>query len=832
MPNIFILPLIYTINKILYLKFYTQHILQILSCKTVALLFVFSLIYACNVTKNVPDNQFLLKKNIIEIDNKNINKEEIVNYIKQRPNRRALFNTIPFKLFVYNYSQRNRLSITKIIFPNGKISRWLNKVSGEKPVVYDGMQKRKSIKQIKSYLKNKGYYNTEITSKDSIVANKKIEIYYNIKAKTPYKIKRLNNKITDLDIHQIFNADTTNSLIKKGELFDLDNIQKERQRIEYLLQTKGYYYFSKEYVHYDVDSSLKSHNVNINVKIKNNVRKVMDDLFIEEEHVKQKIKNIYIYVNFDQKQALANPEEYYSRNDTIKSGTNVFYIYQDILNIKSRVIEQANYIKSGDVYDIRNIDATNRHLSLLKQFKTVTINFDISKDNENIPQDLLDCYIYLAPFHRQSTTFEIEGTSSSGYVGAAGNIMYQNKNLFRGAEILDIKFTGALQMRKNIVEETSQQNLFYNTIEYGTTASLHFPKLLLPVKKKDLIKKYSPKTLVSGSYNYQKRPDYTRTIANASFGYYWKDLRYGRHSITPLKVNFVEIPETTQEFLNSIENTYREQSYHDFLITEVDYSYSFNNQKFGKNKDFMFVIFNFEASGNGISTASKFMYDIKSNEKFTVYGRTFSQFVRADLDFRYYNVLSSSNRLVYRGFFGAGLPYGNSDVLPFVKHYFGGGANDIRAWSVKTLGPGGFYSSPSAYSNQTAELKLEANLEYRFDMFWMLKGAFFIDAGNIWTINNLDERDNAQFKINEFYNQIAVGAGFGTRIDLDFLIFRVDLGIKIINPAPAQKIVNPNDLTIEYIPVENPIFKDKWVLNSANISWDSPVLNIGIGYPF
>ena len=455
----------------------------------------------------------------------------------------------------------------------------------------------------------------------------------------------------------------------------------------------------------------------------------------------------------------------------------------------------------------------------LNIFRIINI-FYKETDANNRNQQLLNCYIQLTPYTTQSYSVEVEGTNTSGNVGVAGNINYKHNNLFKGAEIFDLKLKGALQLQRAVVENQTSQVLF-NTIEFGTETKIDIPKFLLPLNSEHFYMKYYPKTSISLSYNYQKRPDYTRSIANFGFGYYWKSSKFSKQIVKPIDVNYVNIPYITTEFDSLITGTYLENSYKNFFIPEASYSFIYNSQSLKKHRDFMFFRANLEASGNSLYS----LYDLFSEPKnkdgsYELLGLRFSQFVRADFDLRYYNVLDKSNTFVYRAYAGLGVPFGNSEVLPFVKQFYSGGATDIRAWQVRSLGPGSYKVPPlvigndtiNTYPNQSADFKLEANYEYRFDLFWILQGAFFIDAGNIWSINKKDKREGALFKFNKFYKDIAIGTGLGLRFDFSFFLLRFDLGVKARDPLEPRN--------------------NGWILGYRKIKYNDWMFNIAIGYPF
>ena len=334
------------------------------------------------------------------------------------------------------------------------------------------------------------------------------------------------------------------------------------------------------------------------------------------------------------------------------------------------------------------------------------------------------------------------------------------------------------------------------------------------LKKENFIKKYNPTTTLLAAYNYQAMPFYTRTMANATFGYNWRAGNYQEHIINPLQFNIVKLISIDSAYAVRIESSsYLAYSYKDIMILGGGYSYIFNNQIIKKSKDYWFLRINAEASGNMLSLVEKFSGAKKTDGSYYLLGQPFAQYVRTDFDLRYNYILNDVSSLVYRGFFGIGIPYGNSKAIPFEKQYFGGGANGIRAWQVRSLGPGSYvHDTATTFLNQTADIKLEANAEYRFKLFWILEGALFLDAGNIWTYHYDPARPGAQFQFNKFYKDIAVGTGTGFRFDFKFVIGRVDVGMKLRDPLIQSG--------------------SKWIIMNRPYERNDFTLVLGIGYPF
>jgi outer membrane protein assembly factor BamA len=604
-------------------------------------------------------------------------------------------------------------------------------------------------------------------------------------------------------------ADTASSLIRQGSLFDTDLLQEERARIESMLHQYGYFNFSKEYVYYRADSLRLSRQVDLYIFFRNYLIRDPDGNYIEVPHRKYQINKVSVYLDYDPKLALVNMNDYVAGLTSTRYDGFIF-LYTGKPETNPAIVAQSIFIFQGEEYNIGNVQQTYKHLSSLRIFKLVNIEFsepDSSSQYENGTYPL-DCNIQLAPLTLQNYAVELTGTNSSGNFGVAGNLNYQHRNLFRGAENFSFGIKGAIETLKE-----SYDRGYGNMVEFGFESRITIPKFLLPLRHESFIRKYRPKTNFSIAYNYQRRPDYTRTVANTTFGYTWRGNVFNTHFVNPLEINLVRLPNTTDEFWDYIRDTYLEHSFEDKLIQAVSYSFLFNNQDIQKMTDFFYLRYHAESSGLLLSSASMMRGNKNQNNRYELLGTEFSQYIKSDLDFRYYRIIDQLSSMVFRVFAGAAWPYGNSIAMPFEKQYFSGGANGLRAWQVRNLGPGSYLeSTPSSYPNKTADIKLEGNFEYRFKLFWLLEGAMFVDAGNIWAIRSEDEREGVLFKWNTFYREIAVGTGLGARMDFTYFIFRLDLGLKIKDPA---------------MPVGQ-----RWIPGTRGFTIDDLQLNLAIGYPF
>lgn len=757
--------------------------------------FIFS---ACQTAKYVPDGKKLLVKNEIVTDNDVFPDRQYEGFIRQKPNKK-IFGFWRFHLGLYNLSNSEKET---------GIGNWLRKI-GEPPSIYDPNLASKSKGQISTYLYNKGYHNPSIS--DSLeISGFKAKQNYIINMGDPYIIRGFelfsSDLVMDNNIRSLLSSDSVNFALKPGDRFDKDILQNERKRLTADLKELGYYDFSKEYIYFSADTFLTEKLVDLKLGIKPLEESIDKELVVE--HKQFRINEIRVVGDFDPLEYMQNPTGYFANSDTIEF-SGIDFIFNDRLSVRKNLLHSSIYFNEGDLFKQSSVDKTNRTLSGLQNFKTINFRFD---PVESITADsigLLDCLIELSPMTRQSYDISLEGTNSSGNLGMAGNLIFNHRNLFRGAENLELKFRGAIEFLTNAKSDINQM------IEFGVQTRLNVPQFWLPVNIEQFQKKYSPRTNITFDYNYQLRPEITRTIASAGFGYQWKSTKFFNHRINLIDLNYVNVTDMSDQFREQITGTYLESSYRSHVIPALNYSFTFSNQELSKQRNFFFVQFRPEVAGNLFNLVSKVSGAKKYPEGYLFFDTPYSQYFMSDLDVRFYHVNNESNRFAFRVFGGASYPYGNAEVMPFEKRYFSGGSNGIRAWQVRSLGPGSYIlpdDQEDLYPNQLGDIKLEANMEYRFDLFWYLKGAVFLDAGNIWTIRPDDDQPGANFAWNRFYNEIAVGTGAGLRLDLSFVVARLDLGMKVRDPA---KPGGPG-----------------WLPFSRKIRSSDFMLNFAIGYPF
>ncbi|MEN8228993.1 MAG: BamA/TamA family outer membrane protein [Bacteroidota bacterium] len=731
----------------------------------------------------------------IESGKGDIDNRRLHDYVKQKPNKKIIF----WKFYLSLYSLSNPEK------DNG-FHNWLRRI-GEAPVIYDEDLRRRSAEQLRLYLQNKGFYNVEVTD-TTILKNRMASVHYKVVPNQPYRIRNINYFFQDATLAPMVLADTTSNSFKSGELFDVDALQEERVRIETLLRDSGYYAFNRDYIYYSVDSSFQSHQVDITLDIQNYPTLARNGRTIHVDHPVYKIRDVYLITDYEvmSDEPSADSGSVNRKNTILYDGVNI--VYGQKPNIRPGVVTQKNYIIPNALFDASNVQRTYRNLSSLSAFSKVNIRFNEAEAET----PMLDCEVIVVPAVRQAYQIKLEGTNSGGNIGAAANLSYRHRNLFGGSEQFDLSFKGAIETLKENVSDSAFTGLNLMQ-EFGVEARLRIPKFLLPFKTEQFIRKYNPQTNLRLSYNFQKRPDYIRTLANASFGYDWKGSENLMHKIYPIEASLILTPYKSDEFQDWLDGKYLFYSYEPHLIIDTRYSMIWSNQKLLKNQNFQDIRLNLETAGNLLYAGYSLLAPDPGDDNYQLLGVDFAQYLKADIDFRSYTFLYEDVLLVLRGFAGVGYAYLNSAAMPFEKQYFSGGANSIRAWQVKSLGPGS-YNDPdeSDYPNQTGDVKLEANMEYRFKLFWKLEAALFLDVGNIWSLSSEDDREGAGFEFNRFYRELAVGTGVGTRFVSSFFVFRLDLGIPLRNPYPLAGA--------------------NWLPGNSGVAWNDLTFNLAIGYPF
>ncbi len=714
---------------------------------------------SCQTTKYVPDGKYLLYKVKVIPDIKSIKSYDVISYLRQTPNPK-LFDAIPFNLGLYSLSSPDTALW---------INRFLRKV-GDPPVIYDSTLTVSSVLELKKYMENKGYGNAVVTS-DVTYKKKKAYVTFKIKAGDPYTINKFRYGITDNDIKQIVLADSVNTLVKEGDNFDIDVLESERVRITKLLKNNGYYEFDKDYIGVIADSTIGNHLVDVMMYVKPMKRIVGKDLYKTEPHSKFTIRNIYYVALEDYMQAtdtsiISKLKQKSYKDITIRSNVNL---------IRPRALYRKTLLDPNTVYNESLVDKTYAKLSSLHIFKYLNIATEQVGDSAD---KQLDCFVVMTPDKVQSISAQIEGTNNEGDFGIAGKLTYTHGNIFRGGEVFKFSIRGG---NESLIGKRSIWDI-------ATEASFGLPILLCPFLKRDFLRNNNTNTEIYANFSYQIRADYSRIIAGTGIRYKWNDKKMINHQFDLFDFNYVYLPYMSDTLKKTIDKSMLKYSYEDHLIMRMGYTIAYSNQKPNSLQNSYSIRGSVETSGNllyGISVAAK--ANTNSNGSYLVGRIPFAQYVKADFDFAFRHVVDKKNSVVYHIGLGAGIPYANSNILPFEKRYYGGGANSVRGWSARSLGPGNYAAVSSAidYMKQSGDINLNLNIEYRTKLVWKLELAAFLDAGNIWTLND-EGTAEGQFKFNRFYKQIAFGYGIGLRLNFDFFVVRLDWGLKAYDPARAS----------------------------------------------
>ena len=771
---------------------------------------------ACNSTKRIPEGSYLVSKVRIKTNGFGIHISDLEPFVKQKPNRKAL-GKFPLGLWVYNLANPERLKIktekykAKMAAINaarveqGKDPKPEEKLFleqalmniGEPPVIYDSSATLNTVKQFERFCKTKGYFNCSV--KDSVVLNnKRAQIYYTLQLGKPYRIQKIKYDIEDKSLLPILANDSAERKLAIGKLLDLDQLQRERDRITRKLNNHGYFAFSKEFIYFKLDTSFNTHEANIELVIKQNIvtNRLASDSAKDFPHLQYTIKSITI-------------QEEEGGTDTLHLG-NISIIYKKQLIFKPKLLTGALSFYPGSLYQADAVEATYRRLSQLRAFKTVAIQFELCPGTLN----QLQCKIALSAVKKQNFTIAAEGSNTGGDLGIMGNVSYQNKNLFGGAEVFELKIKGGLEVQELIYQSKPGINTL-NTKEFGPEVNLNFPRFI-----------FNTKTTFSLLSNYQESPDYSRLMNKVTFGYTWKIGKKITHIWNPLELGYIKVnlDPAFESLINGSNNILLENSYQPHLVPDGKYTFIYNDQVGDKSQDHHYLRFSLESSGNvfrGLFSLAKVNTD--ANNSYEIDGIPFSQYLRTDVDYRYYKRVSDGQNLVFRFAGGIGKTLPNLETLPFEKSFYGGGSNDIRAWPIRTLGPGSF--SGNTNFSQIGDMQLEGNFEYRFKLLRQLNGAWFVDAGNIWLLHPNATYPGGDFQADRFYKEIAVGSGFGARFDFSFFIVRLDLGIKLRDP----QLPDGDRWVIQHL------FDNAWLnqySQAHGVGYSYFNFNLGIGYPF
>lgn len=679
---------------------------------------------SCSATRQVPDGAYLLDRVEVKSDQKGFDASQLAPYIRQRP--------------------------------NSKLSAALKKPFGHsEPLLFDTLQAQQSLDDLKQAMDNMGYMHSTVTLEKQ-VRGKRLSAIYTLHPDEPYYIGKVSYDIRDPQVRSILDhhdlalkpsKDETPSQYRRlqtGDPFTVSRLDDERSRITQVLRDSGYFKFNKEFIQFEADSSATNNDINVRLVLH---RYRPDDDEPEEDH-----------------------QRYIIRHITYEDGDG------GRVHLRRGVLHDATALREGYPFDASSLQRTYNNFGRMQAVRYTSIRFQEVPDS-----NLLDCNIQLSTNKPSTISFQPEGTNTAGDLGAAASLTYQNRNIFRGAELLSIELRGAFEAITGLEGYRDE-----NYEEYSVEAKLSFPRFVAPFLSKSFRRRSTATSELSVRWDLQNRPEFHRRVFSTAWRYRWSEPRHHiSYRFDVLDINYIKMPWISEtfkrEYLDSVSNrnAILRYNYEDLLITKLGFGITYNN---GTDA----VRANIETSGNVLNGIAHLASFHKNDQgQYTLFNIAYAQYVKFDFDYTRLLQFDKHHSLALHGGLGVAWPYGNSTVLPFEKRYFSGGANSVRGWSIRELGPGKYRGRDGRidFINQTGDMKLDLNMEYRTFLFWKFNAAVFVDAGNIWTLRNYPDQPGGQFKLDEFYKQIAAAYGIGLRLNFDYFLLRFDLGMKAINPA-------------------------------------------------
>ncbi|WP_294182984.1 BamA/TamA family outer membrane protein [uncultured Sphingobacterium sp.] len=760
----------------------------------IALVTIGGLIAACSSTKNLPEGESLYVKGNVKIASDTIskkNKEKLATYLAEslrpKPNKRVL--GMPYKLYFNNMAGDTAQS--------NFIKRFLKKI-GEEPVLLSDVNREYNENLLRNRLENIGFFNAEVTS-DTIVENKKATVDYTA---TPNLIYRIKSVTFDVDsttqLGRDIRENSSESLLRVNNNYSLDVVLNERDRIDNVLKNKGYYYFSPDYILVQVDSTIGDHKVNLYVTVKKETP--------EQARVPSKINKIYIYPNYKE---TGTGYQRSARNAELFDSS--YYFIDPNHTFRKPVIANHIFFKEGDLYNRDSHNRTISHLVNLNSWKFVKNNFVDSKEVPNA----LDVYYYLTPLPKKSIRVELLGKMASVYNGTEVNVNWTLRNAFKGAEKLNINVFGGYELQTG-----GNADLNSSYFRYGTEATLTFPRILTPFGTINPSRQFIPNTYIKARYEFlNRRKAYTLNSIALDYGYTWQENEEKQHDLALMEITYVQPRGISESYKNQMDTIPALRHVIDPQFTiGPNYNFTFQNTMKKHLQNTFYFKGNLDFSGNILGLIKG--ADFNKGKTFKLFDAYFSQYIKASVDGRHYFKLSENSQLASRVSIGMSYSYGNSRSLPYLKQYYVGGPNSIRAFGARAIGPGTVaperLGNGLFYADQTGDIKLELNTEYRAKITGPIHWAAFIDAGNVWLQREDETKPGGKFS-KDFLQELAVGGGLGLRFDFTFLILRTDFSIP---------------LRVPYLPKG-----ERWVLKDIDFGssrWrkDNLMFNLAIGYPF
>ncbi|WP_330443665.1 translocation and assembly module lipoprotein TamL [Flavobacterium sp. C4GT6] len=773
--------------------------------KYIIFTFLLLILYSCSNTRYLQDGEMLYTGAEVKVVDTTMSRRERKDLEAQmeelaRPKPNRSFLGLKIKLYLYNIAGEPK--------KDKGFRYWLRNKVGEPPVLFGQVDMDYNADVLQSHAENNGYFKARTSADSTSSGNKKVKAIYTIKPKWQYKIRNVefpkDSASTQLDSAVARTKRRTR--LRKGRPYDLDVIKDERDRIDQRLKQKGYYFFNPDYILVRADSTVGDHQVDMKVIVKKETP--------EKAQRQYTINNIYIYPNYSLNDSRDTIRAKTVLTDSIQQYRD-FTIIDPHNTFKPLIYDRTLYFHKGDLYNRNDHNLSLSRLISLGTFRFVKNEFKVNDSLNNT----LDAYYYLTPMPKKSIRTELSAkTNSANYNGSELTVNWNNRNTFKGAELLSISAFGGLEV------QMGGQNKGYNIYRVGGETSLVWPRFITPFPVHSP-SAFVPKTRALINYEYQKRIHlYALNSFRSQFSYLWKEDATKEHQLNVFDINYISPNNVTDEYQQQADSIPSLQRVIDKqLIIAPSYSYTFTNTNRRYKRHTIYYKGSVEVAGtlSGLVTGA----NAKKGDTISILGVPFSQYTKTEHEFRYYMRLGRDSKLAARIIAGIGIPYGNSTELPFIRQFFSGGTNSLRAFRARSVGPGVYYAKDqngqpledTFLPDQSGDIKLELNLEYRAKLYSIIHGAVFVDAGNVWLWNKKDDKPGGEFSSN-FIDQLAVGTGLGLRLDLDFLVLRLD---------GAFPIRNLNYNTNRY----------EWVIDDVKMgskTWrkDNLVFNLAIGYPF
>ncbi len=705
------------------------------------------------------------------------------------------------------------------------LKHWLMTKIGKPPVLVNDINEERIRLLVLNRLLANGHFQAE-TEAEIKQKRKTAEIIYTATIYQPYTLDTINFPEEPDPLGNVLNNATEETLLKKGDPYNFEVLEQERERLNQYAKERGYFYFNDKFIIYKLDSTVGNRQINVYMQVKDKMPDIARKPY--------RIRDVFLYPNYAMGMDTIKSPESLKKIGKLE-GDSSYYCLMENCVFRPEILARSIYLEPDTLYSAQRHEQTLKRLMGLGALKFADIRYKLTDSLGD--EGYLDAYVQMVPSKRKSFRAELDVVSkSNNFTGPGLNLSYRNKNTFRGAELMVVRLDGRFETqlsgrnRNQNIEQPNQQNGVYS-YEIGAGLEIYVPRFISPFKFPSFSQKYVPKTVYQGEVQLLSRVNYFRLLSGtAQFGYEWQETAAKRHRFNPISINYVRLMDTTSLFNQAIgDNPLLRRSFQNQFIFGGNYSFTYQSaakadENTRKDKNHFFFNGNVDVGGNLIHTVQSLFTSRESSgaEPYTILSEPYAQYSRVDLDFRYYLNFNEEthHKIATRFIAGVGFAYGNADVLPYTKQFFAGGANSIRAFQARSIGPGSYISKDSTsglFYDQTGDMRLEANIEYRFPIYSVFKGAVFADAGNVWLVREDPDREGGVFRTNDLIDDIAVGVGAGLRVDVKFFVIRLDAAFPLSKP---------------WLP-EN----ERWVRRQINVrdrDWrrDNLVLNIAIGYPF